>query len=66
MAGGLHLRRSTTGDRSFDRTDRGDVHDGWRDGPTFDKHERWAPDEIGAKVTELVAKAPASQKVFGS
>jgi NAD(P)-dependent dehydrogenase (short-subunit alcohol dehydrogenase family) len=42
------------------------VSDGWRDGPTFDKHERWAPDEIGAKVTELVAKAPASQKVFGS
>jgi NAD(P)-dependent dehydrogenase (short-subunit alcohol dehydrogenase family) len=42
------------------------VSDGWRDGPTFDKHERWAPDEIGAKVIELVAKAPTSQKVFGS
>ena len=42
------------------------VSDGWRDGPTYDKHERWAPDEIGAKVTELIAKAPAAQKVFGS
>ncbi len=42
------------------------VSDGWRDGPTYDRKERWAPDEIGAKVTELVAKAPASQKVFGS
>lgn len=42
------------------------VSDGWRDGPTYDKHGRWAADEIGAKVAELVAKAPAPQKVFGS
>ena len=42
------------------------VSDGWRDGPTFDKHEKWAPDEIGAKLAELVDKAPAPQKVFGS
>ncbi len=42
------------------------VSDGWRDGPTYDKHARWAPDEIGAKVMELVAEAPASQKVYGT
>ncbi len=42
------------------------VSDGWRDGPTFDKHARWAPDEIGAKVAELIAKAPEPQKVFGT
>jgi hypothetical protein len=42
------------------------VSDGWRDGPTFDKQARWAPDEIGAKVTELIAQSPAPQKVYGS
>ena len=42
------------------------VSDGWRDGPTYDKKAKWAPDEIGAKVAELIAAAPASQKVYGS
>ena len=40
------------------------VSDGWRDGPTYDKKAKWAPDEIGAKVTELLASSPAAQKVF--
>jgi len=42
------------------------VSDGWRDGPTYDKKARWAPDEIGAKVLELVTKAVPPQKVHGS
>ncbi len=42
------------------------VSDGWRDGPTYDRKSKWAPDEIGAKVTELIAQAPAPQKVYGS
>ena len=42
------------------------VSDGWRDGPTYDKKARWAPDEIGAKVLELVGKAVPAQKVHGS
>jgi NAD(P)-dependent dehydrogenase (short-subunit alcohol dehydrogenase family) len=42
------------------------VSDGWRDGPTYDKKARWAPDEIGAKVLELVSKAAPPQKVHGS
>ena len=42
------------------------VSDGWRDGPTYDKNAKWAPDEIGAKVAELIAAAPAPQKVYGS
>jgi NAD(P)-dependent dehydrogenase (short-subunit alcohol dehydrogenase family) len=42
------------------------VSDGWRDGPTFDKKAKWAPDEIGAKVAELIAEAPTPQKVYGS
>ena len=42
------------------------VSDGWRDGPTYDKKARWAPDEIGAKVLELVSKAVPPQKVHGS
>jgi NAD(P)-dependent dehydrogenase (short-subunit alcohol dehydrogenase family) len=42
------------------------VSDGWRDGPTYDKQAKWAPDEIGAKVMELISEAPAPQKVFGT
>jgi NAD(P)-dependent dehydrogenase (short-subunit alcohol dehydrogenase family) len=42
------------------------ISDGWRDGPTVDKQARWEPDEVGAAVHELLQKAPAPQKVFGS
>jgi NAD(P)-dependent dehydrogenase (short-subunit alcohol dehydrogenase family) len=42
------------------------VSDGWRDGPTYDKKARWAPDEIGPKVLELISKAVPPQKVHGS
>jgi NAD(P)-dependent dehydrogenase (short-subunit alcohol dehydrogenase family) len=42
------------------------VSDGWRDGPTYDKQAKWAPDEIGAKVMELIGQAQAPQKVYGS
>lgn len=42
------------------------VSDGWRDGPTFDKHAKWTAFDIGSKLTELLAQAPALQKVFGS
>jgi NAD(P)-dependent dehydrogenase (short-subunit alcohol dehydrogenase family) len=42
------------------------VSDGWRDGPTFDKGARYAPDEVGAVVHDLLKKAPAPQKVFGT
>ena len=42
------------------------VSDGWRDGPSVDKGARWEPDEVGATVADLIAKAPAPQKVFGT
>jgi NAD(P)-dependent dehydrogenase (short-subunit alcohol dehydrogenase family) len=42
------------------------VSDGWRDGPTFDKGAKWAPDEIGAKVIELIGQALPPQKVHGT
>jgi NAD(P)-dependent dehydrogenase (short-subunit alcohol dehydrogenase family) len=42
------------------------VSDGWRDGPTFDKGAKWAPDEIGAKVIELIGEALPPQKVHGT
>jgi NAD(P)-dependent dehydrogenase (short-subunit alcohol dehydrogenase family) len=42
------------------------VSDGWRDGPTVDKGARWAPDEVGAAVADVIAKAIAPQKVFGT
>jgi len=40
--------------------------DGWREGPVVDKGARWAPDEIGAVVRDLVAKAVPPQKVYGT
>jgi len=42
------------------------VSDGWRDGPTFDKGAKWAPDEIGSKVMELIGEAQPPQKVHGT
>ncbi len=42
------------------------VSDGWRDGPSIDKHARWEPDEVGAAVADLIAKAPGAQKVYGT
>lgn len=42
------------------------VSDGWRDGPTYDKNAKWAPDEIGAKVMELIGEALPPQKVHGT
>ncbi len=42
------------------------ISDGWRNGPSIDRGARWEPDEIGPAVAELLAKAPAAQKVFGT
>ena len=42
------------------------ISDGWRDGPSVDKGARWEPDEVGAAVSDVLAKAPDSQKVFGT
>jgi NAD(P)-dependent dehydrogenase (short-subunit alcohol dehydrogenase family) len=40
--------------------------DGWREGPVVDKGARWEPDEIGAAVQDLIAKAVPPQKVYGT
>jgi NAD(P)-dependent dehydrogenase (short-subunit alcohol dehydrogenase family) len=42
------------------------VADGWRTGPRVDKGARFAADEIGAAVHELLRKAVPPQKVYGS
>lgn len=42
------------------------VSDGWRDGPSVDKGARFEPDEVGAVVHDLLKKAPAPQKVYGT
>ncbi len=42
------------------------VADGWRGGPRVDKGARFAADEIGAVVHELLRKAVPPQKVYGS
>jgi len=40
--------------------------DGWRQGPEVDKGARWSPDEVGAVVSDLIAKATPPQKVYGT
>jgi NAD(P)-dependent dehydrogenase (short-subunit alcohol dehydrogenase family) len=58
--------RDVTG-RCFEITGgRLSVADGWRTGPELDKGARFEPDEIGAAVHDLLAKAPPPQKVYGT
>ncbi len=42
------------------------IGDGWREGPVVDKGARWAPDEVGPAVADLLAKAVPPQKVYGT
>ncbi|MBW1683577.1 MAG: SDR family oxidoreductase [Deltaproteobacteria bacterium] len=42
------------------------VADGWRAGPKVDKGARWEPDELGAAMKDLLAKAVPPQKVYGT
>jgi NAD(P)-dependent dehydrogenase (short-subunit alcohol dehydrogenase family) len=42
------------------------VADGWRKGPIVDKGARWEPDELGAAMKDLLAKAVPPQKVYGT
>jgi NAD(P)-dependent dehydrogenase (short-subunit alcohol dehydrogenase family) len=36
------------------------VLEGWREGPTVDKHARWEPEELSAVVPDMVAEARAN------
>ncbi len=42
------------------------VADGWREGPKIEGGRRWQPDEVGAAVHDLLGKALAPQKVYGT
>jgi NAD(P)-dependent dehydrogenase (short-subunit alcohol dehydrogenase family) len=42
------------------------VADGWRRGPSVDKGARWEPGEVGAAVTDLLAKADPPVPVYGA
>ena len=42
------------------------VADGWQHGPRVDKGARWAPDELGPVVRELLDKAPPPTPVYGT
>lgn len=42
------------------------LEDGWREGPVIDAGARWAPANVGAAVTELLAARIAPRKVWGS
>lgn len=39
---------------------------GWNDGPTMDKGARWAPNELGPVMAQLLAARPVQKKVWGS
>jgi NAD(P)-dependent dehydrogenase (short-subunit alcohol dehydrogenase family) len=41
------------------------VADGWQHGPSVDRQARWAPDEVGTAVTELLSKAPPPAAIYG-
>ncbi|WP_298668176.1 SDR family oxidoreductase, partial [uncultured Sphingomonas sp.] len=41
------------------------LEDGWREGPVIDAGARWAPANVGAAVTELLAARIAPRKVWG-
>lgn len=42
------------------------LEDGWREGPVIDAGARWAPANVGAAVTELLAARIAPRKVWGT
>jgi NAD(P)-dependent dehydrogenase (short-subunit alcohol dehydrogenase family) len=42
------------------------VADGWRTGPAIDRGGRWDPADVGDAVREILAKAVAPQKVYGT
>jgi NAD(P)-dependent dehydrogenase (short-subunit alcohol dehydrogenase family) len=42
------------------------VAEGWRHGPFVERDRRWRPEELGAVVAELLAKAAEPEPVYGS
>lgn len=42
------------------------IEDGWREGPSFDKGERWAVSDIGPAVDQLLAERTPPRKVWGT
>ena len=42
------------------------IMDGWQFGPRATRESRWAPEEIGAAVAELIEEAPAPAPVYGA
>ncbi len=42
------------------------VADGWRHGPAVDAGRRWAPQELGPVVRELIAEAAPPEPVYGA
>jgi NAD(P)-dependent dehydrogenase (short-subunit alcohol dehydrogenase family) len=42
------------------------IADGWQHGPSVDKGVRWAPEEVGAAVRDLLAEAPVPGPVYGT
>jgi len=63
---GSELSSHVTGHIIESQGGRLSLGDGWRTGVTRDKGGQWQPEEIGVARSQILAEAPAPQRVWGS
>ncbi|MGO2452099.1 SDR family oxidoreductase [Pseudomonas taetrolens] len=63
---GSELSSHVTGHIIESQGGRLSLGDGWRTGVTRDKGGQWQPEEIGVAMSQILAEAPAPQRVWGS
>ena len=63
---GSDLSSHVTGHIIESQGGRLSLGDGWRTGVTRDKGGQWQPEEIGVAMSQILAEAPAPQRVWGS
>ena len=63
---GSELSGDVTGQIIESQGGRLSLGDGWRTGVTRDKGAQWQPEEVGVALGQILAEAPAPQRVWGS
>ena len=63
---GSELSGEVTGQIIESQGGRLSLGDGWRTGVTRDKGAQWQPEEVGVALGQILAEAPAPQRVWGS
>jgi NAD(P)-dependent dehydrogenase (short-subunit alcohol dehydrogenase family) len=63
---GSSLSSHVTGQIIESQGGRLSLGDGWRTGVTRDKGAQWQPEEVGVAMAQILAEAPAPQRVWGS